>query len=76
MSPLLTITSVGEAARDATNNYRRYSKYAVSLRKAGNIQITIDDDGTLYYSEKIEQYLKPQVRWRVLLCMLVFQTKK
>ena len=61
MSPWLTITSVGEVAHDATNNYRRYSNHTVSLRKAGDIKITIDDDGTLYYPRKIEQYWKPQL---------------
>lgn len=62
MSPWLTITSVGEAAHDATRNYRRYSTYTVSLRKAGDIKITIYDNGTLYYYPKeIERYWKPQV---------------
>jgi competence protein ComEC len=60
MAPWLTITSVGEAAHDATNNYRRYSTYTVSLRKAGDIRIEISDDGTLYYPRHIEQYWKPQ----------------
>jgi competence protein ComEC len=60
MAPWLTITSVGEAAHDATNNYRRYSTYTVSLRKAGDKRIEISDDGTLYYPRHIEQYWKPQ----------------
>lgn len=60
MSPWLTITSVGEKAYDATESYRRYSDYTVSLRRAGDICITIDDDGTLYYPKKIEEYWKPK----------------
>jgi hypothetical protein len=58
MSPWLTITLIGEAAHDATKNYRRYSKNTVSLRKTGDIRIEIGDDGTLYYPKKIEQYWK------------------
>ena len=61
MSPWLTITSVGEAAHDATNNYRRYSQHTVSLRKSGDIKITVDDEGILYYTEKIKQYWKPKL---------------
>jgi beta-lactamase superfamily II metal-dependent hydrolase len=60
MSPWLTITSVGEIEHDATENYRRYSKNTVSLRKSGDIRITIEDDGTLRYSHNIEDCWKPQ----------------
>jgi hypothetical protein len=49
MSPWLTITSVAEVEYNATPSYRRYSDYTVSLRKAGDIRITIDDDGRMYY---------------------------
>jgi beta-lactamase superfamily II metal-dependent hydrolase len=61
MAPWLTITSVAEAEHDATESYRRYSRYTVSLRKAGDIQITIADDGTLYYSPNIEEHWKPRI---------------
>ncbi len=60
MAPWLTITSVAEAEHDATESYRRYSRYTVSLRKAGDIQITIADDGTWYYSPNVEEHWKPQ----------------
>lgn len=60
MAPWLTITSVAEAEHDATPNYRRYSQYTVSLRKAGDVQITIADNGMLYYSPNIEAYWKPR----------------
>jgi competence protein ComEC len=60
MSPWLTITSVGEKEHDATENYRRYSTYTVSLRKAGDIRITIADDGTLVYSPNVAEHWKPQ----------------
>lgn len=60
MSPWLTITSVADAEHDATENYRRYSRYTVSLRKAGDIKITIADDGTLYYPKLIERHWKPE----------------
>jgi len=53
MSPWLTINLIGEAAHDATKNYRRYSKNTVSLRKTGDIRIEIGDDGTLYYPKKM-----------------------
>jgi beta-lactamase superfamily II metal-dependent hydrolase len=58
MSPWLTITSVGERAHDATENYRRYSNYTVSLRKAGDIAIMVDDNGVLWYPEEISQHWK------------------
>jgi len=61
MAPWLTITSVGEAAHDATRNYRRYSEYTVSLRKAGDIRIEVDDNGTLYYPKEIEKHWKPKL---------------
>jgi len=60
ISPWLTITSVGEAEHDATENYRRYSKHTVSLRKSGDIRITIEDSGKLLYSPNIEEHWKPQ----------------
>jgi beta-lactamase superfamily II metal-dependent hydrolase len=60
MSPWLTITSVGEAEHDATENYRRYSTYTVSLRKAGDICIEIADDGTLYYPSDLPNHWKPK----------------
>lgn len=60
MSPWLTITSVGERAHDATQNYRRYSTHTVSLRKSGDIRITIEDDGTLRYSSNVADHRKPQ----------------
>jgi competence protein ComEC len=60
MSPWLTITSVGEKEHDATESYRRYSKYTVSLRKTGDIRITIQDDGKLLYSPNVGEHWKPQ----------------
>jgi competence protein ComEC len=60
MSPWLTITSVGEKEHDATENYRRYSNYTVSLRRAGDIQITIEDSGRLLYSPNVEKHWKPK----------------
>lgn len=60
MSPWLTITSVGEKEHDATESYRRYSKHTVSLRKAGDIRITIQDDGKLLYSPNVAEHWKPQ----------------
>lgn len=60
MSPWLTITSVGEKAHDATDNYRRYSDHTVSLRKTGDISITIEDDGNISYPSEIEGYWKPK----------------
>lgn len=50
MAPWLTITSVGEREHDATEQYRRYSQYTVSLRRAGDVVITIEDDGRVLYS--------------------------
>ena len=61
MSPWLTITSVGEVEHDATPNYRRYSEHTVSLRKSGDVIITIEDDGMLYYSRNIEEHWKPRI---------------
>jgi competence protein ComEC len=60
MSPWLTITSVAARKHDATENYRRYSEHTVSLRDAGDIAITIGDDGVLYYPPHIEEYWKEQ----------------
>jgi competence protein ComEC len=61
MSPWLTITSVGDKEHDATDNYRRYSTYTVSLLKAGDFTIEIGDDGILYYSPNIANCWKPQI---------------
>ena len=58
MSPWLTITSVGEKAYDATDNYRRYSDHTVSLRDCGDIRIKIEDDGILHYPKQIEDHWK------------------
>ncbi len=58
MSPWLTITSVGEVEHDATPNYRRYSDNTVSLRKSGDIRITIADDGKWYYWPDLAPYWK------------------
>ncbi len=60
MAPWLTITSVGEKEHDATQNYRRYSKHTVSLRKSGDIRITITDDGLLLPSANLQQHWLPQ----------------
>jgi competence protein ComEC len=60
MSPWLTITSVGEKEHDATENYRRYSTHTVSLRRAGDIRITINDDGRLLYSPNVADHWKSQ----------------
>jgi beta-lactamase superfamily II metal-dependent hydrolase len=61
LSPWLTITSVTEKAYDATQNYRRYSDYTVSLRDTKDIKITINDDGTIYYPPKLKDYWKPKL---------------
>lgn len=61
MAPWLTITSVTERAHDATQNYRRYSDYTVSLRDAKDIKITINDDGTLYYPPHLEDHWRPRL---------------
>ena len=45
---------------DATENYRRYSKYTVSLRQASDIRITIQDDGKLLYSPNTAEHWKPK----------------
>ena len=60
LAPWLAITSVGEKAYDATDNYRRYAEHTVSLRDAGDVQITIADDGTLYYSPNVAEHWKPK----------------
>ncbi len=60
MAPWLTITSVGEKAHDATESYRRYSTHTVSLRDAGDIRITVNDDGTWTYSPNVAQHWKPK----------------
>ncbi len=61
MSPWLTITSVAnESEHDATESYRRYSDHTVSLRKVGDIRITVEDDGTLRYSQNIEEHWRPK----------------
>ncbi|MDQ6891110.1 MAG: hypothetical protein M3167_00310 [Acidobacteriota bacterium] len=61
MSPWLTITSVGRVEHDATDRYRQYSEYTVSLRRAGNIKITIDDNGKLFYPAGIAAHWKPRI---------------
>jgi hypothetical protein len=61
MSPWLTITSVTEKAHDATQSYRRYSDYTVSLRDTKDIKIIIDDDGTLYYPPNLEDHWKSKL---------------
>lgn len=58
MSPFLTITSVAARKHDATEQYRRHSVYTVSLRRAGDIIVQIDDSGTLRYSRNIEEHWK------------------
>jgi beta-lactamase superfamily II metal-dependent hydrolase len=60
MSPWLTITSVWDKDYDATELYRRYSDYTVSLRQCGDVQITIEDDGKLIYSPNIQAHWKPK----------------
>jgi beta-lactamase superfamily II metal-dependent hydrolase len=60
MSPWLTITSVGEKEHDATESYRQYSDYTVSLRKTGDIKITVTDDGILHYPTLIKDHWKPK----------------
>jgi beta-lactamase superfamily II metal-dependent hydrolase len=60
MAPWLTITSVGEKEHDATEGYRQYSEYTVSLRKAGDIRVTIEDDGRAYYDPDLSQFWKPR----------------
>jgi len=61
MAPWLTITSVGQKAHDATGSYRRYSTYTVSLRDAGDIVITINDDGSWTYSSNAAAHWKPKL---------------
>lgn len=60
MAPWLTITSVGQKAYDATENYQRYSTYTVSLRDSGDICIEIGDDGVLYYPPHLKEHWKPK----------------
>jgi competence protein ComEC len=60
MSPLLTITSVGEKEHDATPKYRRYSQYTVSLRETGSFRIEITDDGRIVYYGDLEKYWRPK----------------
>jgi competence protein ComEC len=60
MSPWLTITSVGEKAHDATNNYRRYSQQTVSLRDTGDLVLEIGDDGVIRYPAELEDHWLPQ----------------
>lgn len=61
MSPWLTITSVGDPQHDASRKYRQYSENTVSMRKAGDIVITIRDDGTLVYPENVAQHWQPRI---------------
>jgi competence protein ComEC len=58
MAPWLTITSVGEKEHDATEHYRRYSDHTVSLRKSGDIALTIDDNGKLWYPPNVAECWK------------------
>lgn len=61
MAPALTITSVEDAEHDATENYRRYSQHTVSLRKVGDIRITITDGGQCQYEpSSVATYWKPR----------------
>lgn len=60
MAPWLTITSVGKREHDATEKYRQYSEHTVSMRFTGDIQITIDDDGTLKYPGILEDHWRPK----------------
>lgn len=60
MAPWLTITSVTEREHDATENYRRYSSYTVSLRDAESFSLEIADDGTLYYPPAVITHAKPK----------------
>ena len=62
MSPWLTITSVGEKEHDATDQYRRYSEHTVSLRRCGDLKITIDDNGELWYPRSIEEHWKGKIQ--------------
>jgi len=58
LSPWLTITSVGQTEHDATESYRRYSEHTVSLRDAGDIRITINDDGKWHYEPAVSLHWK------------------
>ena len=60
LSPWLTITSVGQTEHDATESYRQYSDYTVSLRDAGDIRITINDDGQWYCDPDLSHHWKPK----------------
>jgi beta-lactamase superfamily II metal-dependent hydrolase len=61
MAPILTITSVWDKEYDATENYRQYSNYTVSLRHTGDIRIIITDDGQLLYDPpEVAQHWKTQ----------------
>lgn len=60
MSPWLTITSVGDPEHDASKKYRRYSDYTVSMRKVGDIVITIEDDGTIVYPPNLKERWQPR----------------
>jgi len=61
MSPWLTITSVEDEEHDATPLYRQYSEHTVSLLKVGDIQITVNDDGTWTYSDNVPSAWKPKL---------------
>lgn len=60
MSPWLTITSVGQREHDATEKYRQYSDYTVSMRFTGDIRIAIEDDGKLRYPDVLEEHWRPK----------------
>jgi len=50
MNPYLTVVSIGKKpSTDASNKYGRYSGNVFSTRWCGNIKITIQDDGQMYY---------------------------
>ena len=67
MSPWLTITSVAQEEHDATDLYRQYSQHTVSLRNAGDVRITVNDDGKWFYSPDLQPHWedkKPSVQLR------------
>lgn len=60
LSPWLTITSVGQAEHDATELYRQYSDYTVSLRDTGDIRVTIHENGQWFYEPSLPPHWKPK----------------
>lgn len=61
MSPWLTITSVEDEDHEATPRYRQYSNRTVSLRKAGDITVTVADDDKWYISSNAESVWKDKL---------------